>query len=94
MHNPQLIPLTRSRTDRDSTSSPPAFHWEDWYAAVGGRTISIDEVNRLQKYIHQEQYPRFDGPVATTRREFVSPAEASGHLKEREERLQMTLPSH
>lgn len=79
----QLIPLTRSRTDHTATDQKPAFRWEDWYAAAGGRTISIDEVNRLQKEIHQEQYPRFDGPIAETQHEFVSPAEASAYLKEK-----------
>lgn len=52
---------------------PPPFQWEKWYEAVGGRTISIDEVNTLQRQIHQEQYPRFDGPVAALRHEFASP---------------------
>src|SRR5262245_8805411 len=37
-------------------ASPPAFQWEDWYKAVGGRTISIAEVNALLKQIHQDQY--------------------------------------
>ncbi len=79
----QLIPLTRSRTDHTATDQKPAFRWEDWYAAAGGRTISIDEVNRLQKEIHQEQYPRFDGPVAAEQHEFVSPSESSAYLKEK-----------
>ena len=25
-------------------NSPPAFSWEEWYAAVGGRSIQIDDV--------------------------------------------------
>ncbi len=95
--NKQFVQLTRSRADHCSASdagalqdpsttkhfagSPPAFHWEDWYAAVGGRTISIDEVNALQQEIHNEQYSRFDGPVALAQHEFGSPAEAAAHLK-------------
>ena len=64
-------------------ASPPAFAWERWYAAVGGRTIRIDEVTEILRRIHEDQYPSFDGPVATTRHEFASPEEAAAHLKAR-----------
>lgn len=63
--------------------SPPAFKWDDWYAQVGGRAISIDEVNALRNDIQQSQYPRFNGPVAPTRNQFASPAEAAADLKAR-----------
>ncbi len=62
-------------------SSPPAFKWDDWYAAVGGRTIRIEEVTEILRKIHDEQYPRFEGPVAPARREFPSPSDAAAHLK-------------
>lgn len=63
--------------------SPPAFAWEAWYEAVGGRTIQIDEVSRILKQIYEDQAPRFTGPVATTRHAFPSPADAAAHLKAR-----------
>jgi len=58
-----------------------AFAWNDWYAAVGGRTIAIDEVNHFLGLIREDQEPRFDGPVASTRTTFASPEDASDHLK-------------
>jgi epoxyqueuosine reductase QueG len=61
--------------------SVPAFSWEEWYAAAGGRTIRIDQVDHYLKRIREDQYPRFDGPVATARQEFASPDEAASHLK-------------
>jgi hypothetical protein len=63
--------------------SPPPFQWDTWYQAVGGRTISIDEVNALLQKIHGEQYPRFDGPVAPQRHDFASPEAAAAHLKQK-----------
>lgn len=62
-------------------TSPPAFQWDQWYAAVGGRTIQIDEVDALLKEIYEGQYPRFDGPVAETVRPFASPEEAAAIIK-------------
>jgi len=64
-----------------SAPAPP-FRWADWYAAAGGRTIDIAEVNSYLLQIREEQCPRFTGPVASTRREFESPEEAAAHLKE------------
>jgi epoxyqueuosine reductase QueG len=81
-----MTPFTDgSATDRiaGAPSSPPAFKWDDWYAAVGGRTIRIEEVTEILRKIHDEQYPRFEGPVAPARREFPSPADAAAHLKGR-----------
>jgi hypothetical protein len=64
-------------------SSPPAFAWEDWYAADGGRSIRIDAVDDYLRQIFTDQQPRFTGPVAATRRSFPSPEEASAHLKDK-----------
>ena len=62
-------------------TSPPAFAWEAWYEAVGGRTIQIDRVDEYLRLIVSEQEPRFTGAVAPERHEFVSPADAASHLK-------------
>jgi len=61
--------------------SPPPFAWDDWYAAVGGRSIQIEAVTDYLQQIYNHQYNRFEGDVAPTRREFASPADASRHLK-------------
>ena len=61
--------------------SPPAFAWDDWYAAVGGRTINIAQVNEYLNRIREHQYPYFDGDVAATEQGFASPREAADHLK-------------
>jgi epoxyqueuosine reductase QueG len=65
------------------SASAPAFAWEDWYEAVGGRSIAIDEVNTYLRKIYDDQYARFTGDVAPVRRDFSSPHEAAAHLKER-----------
>ena len=62
-------------------SPPPPFAWDDWYALVGGRSIRIDEVSDYLQRIYDDQYARFDGEVASNRREFSSPGEAARHLK-------------
>ncbi|HEY1302996.1 MAG TPA: hypothetical protein VGF24_05580 [Vicinamibacterales bacterium] len=64
-------------------SSPPPFAWDDWYEAVGGRSIRIREVDDLLQQIYDGQYARFHGPVAETRHSFASPAEASQHIKDK-----------
>lgn len=64
-----------------STSSPPPFAWTEWYAARGGRTIAIEEVNEILRKIYEEQYPRFEGVVADRRAEFLGENGASEHLK-------------
>jgi epoxyqueuosine reductase len=66
-----------------SASSPPAFGWDAWYAAAGGRSINIDEVARYLQQIHDDQFPRFTGPIAAVVRPFASPDEAAAHLKAR-----------
>lgn len=63
--------------------SPPPFDWEGWYGAVGGRTIDIPEATAWMRRIHEEQYPRFNGPVSANQRTFPSPADASIWVKER-----------
>ena len=76
-------PETGSAGASATTVPLPAFAWDDWYAAVGGRTIRIDEVTEILRRIHEDQYPRFDGPIAPTQRTFASPDAAARHLKER-----------
>jgi ferredoxin len=63
------------------TATPPAFAWDDWYAAVGGRTIQIAEVDEYLRRIRQEQEPRFQGEVSAAQTTFESPQQAAGHLK-------------
>src|SRR5688572_20779967 len=64
-----------------SEFSPPAFAWDDWYAAVGGRSISIDEVERMLKEIREDQYQRFDSVVNPQKTIFKNPQEAADHIK-------------
>jgi epoxyqueuosine reductase len=59
------------------------FSWEQWYAAVGGRTIAIPEVDEFLRRIREEQEPRFTGPVASTPVAFESAEHAARHVKER-----------
>lgn len=62
-------------------TSPPAFNWDAWYESVGGRSINIEAADELLKKIKEEQYPRFDGPVAEIPTQFSSPAEAAALIK-------------
>ncbi|MEO5674125.1 MAG: reductive dehalogenase domain-containing protein [Chitinophagales bacterium] len=66
-----------------SPASPPAFSWNDWYNDVGGRSISIEEVNEYLRKIYDDQYKRFNGETANEKLEFNSAEEASGLLKEK-----------
>lgn len=63
--------------------SPPAFMWDEWYKAIGGRRISIKEVDDILKKIREDQYPRFKGEVNTARVEFGNDASASAAIKKR-----------
>ena len=63
--------------------SPPPSAWDEWYAAVGGRSIRIAEVTDLLQQIFNHQYPRFDGSVAAERMTFSSSAHAAQHLKDK-----------
>lgn len=49
----------------------PAFNWNEWYAAAGGRTIHIDEVDKYLRLIYDDQYKRFDGEVAADKQLFT-----------------------
>jgi hypothetical protein len=62
---------------------PPAFAWEEWYAKVGGRSISIGEVDAYLRHIYDDQYPRFTGTVASSRRTFATPDAAAAFVKDR-----------
>jgi epoxyqueuosine reductase len=64
-------------------AEPSAFDWESWYAAAGGRTIAIPEVDEFLRRIREEQEPRFTGPLAVDRTAFGSPAAAARHLKDK-----------
>ena len=61
--------------------NPPPFAWDDWYAAVGGRSIRIEEADDILRRIYNDQEPRFSGPVSPEQQPFSSPAAASAHLK-------------
>ena len=63
--------------------SPIAFQWDAWYAAIGGRKISIPEVDYLLREIHEGQYPRFEGPVSHEQFQFQSTQHASETIKKK-----------
>jgi len=63
--------------------SVPAFAWDEWYAAVGGRSIRIEAVDDYLRLIRETQQPRFTGDVAPQRHVFASPLEAATHLKDK-----------
>lgn len=64
-----------------SKNAPPAFKWEEWYAAAGGRQIRYEDTEAILQEIKAEQYPRFDGPVAELKTHFSSKTEASSLIK-------------
>jgi hypothetical protein len=82
-----MPPIVPSRIDRRSTivgvSAPPAFAWDAWYDAVGGRSIRLDAVDEYLRLIREEQQPRLTGEVAPRRHGFETPVAASAHLKEK-----------
>lgn len=59
-----------------------AFNWDQWYAAVGGRSISIDEVNEYLRLIYEDQYNRFNGEVAEVQTR-LSPEQAASLVKQK-----------
>ncbi len=65
-----------------SEKSPPAFQWEEWYAAIGGRRIQIAEVDEILRQIREEQYPRFTGTINPVRTTFSDPAAAAAVIKQ------------
>lgn len=64
-----------------SPQSPPAFDWDSWYEAAGGRKIKLEEADKLRDKIREDQYPRFDGPVNPERTVFPSPEAAAETIK-------------
>ena len=62
-------------------SSPPAFQWDKWYSSIGGRRISINEVDSILNQIKEYQYPRFKGAVNPQRTDFGSTALAAAAVK-------------
>lgn len=66
---------------KSAPTSPPHFHWEDWYFGVGGRGTEIPEVREILHQIYHEQFPRFEGEVAKNQQHFASPEAASQQLK-------------
>jgi len=61
----------------------PAFNWNEWYAAVGGRSIHIAEVDHYLGMIYDDQYKRFNGDVAEVQHEFDSPEEAAALIRQK-----------
>lgn len=68
---------------QSAPQSPPAFSWDEWYASVGGRSISIDEVNAYLSEIYEDQYKRFEGETAAEKYSFENAADASRIIKEK-----------
>jgi ferredoxin len=66
-----------------SQESPPAFKWDAWYKAVGGRQMLVDEVDQILEQIKEHQYPRFEGKVNPDKTIFNSPQEAAKLIKEK-----------
>ncbi len=72
---------------KSSETSPPAFHWDEWYKAIGGRRIAIKEVDDYLQQIREYQYPRFTGVVNSSRTIFDSPESAALAIKEKAREL-------
>jgi epoxyqueuosine reductase len=66
---------------------PPAFEWEKWYEAAGGRSIELPEVEAILKEIYEDQWTRFEGKIADVKQEFSSPHEASEIIKSKAQEL-------
>lgn len=66
-----------------SETSAPAFCWDDWYQSVGGRTISIAEVDNILYQIKEYQYPKFTGAVNEHQTFFENNAAASNAVKQK-----------
>lgn len=50
--------MRKSEGEHPATSPPP-FHWDEWYASVGGRTIDIEEVNALYDHSVSRTYKTY-----------------------------------
>ncbi|QEC68335.1 hypothetical protein FRZ67_13880 [Panacibacter ginsenosidivorans] len=68
---------------KGSETSAPAFSWDDWYQSVGGRTISIAEVDNILYQIKEYQYPKFKGEVNPQQTFFQNAAAASEAIKQK-----------
>lgn len=64
-----------------SSLSPPPFSWDDWYNALGGREINIQEIDDLLYKIYHEQFPRFNGEISDSPKTFETPQIAAQHIK-------------
>ncbi len=62
---------------------PAPFPWQAWYEGVGGRTIKIAEADRILERIYNDQYQRFEGPIAEQARDLGSPAAGAAWIKQR-----------
>jgi ferredoxin len=63
-------------------ASPPAFAWDRWYGAVGGRTIAVPEVDALLRHIYDDQTPRFHGDPSPAKVDLGPAAAAADRIKE------------
>jgi epoxyqueuosine reductase len=70
-----------------SKNAPPAFSWQAWYDGLGGRSINIPEVEAILHKIYHEQFPQFEGAIASQKIEFESPKAAAKHIKEKAKEL-------
>ena len=68
---------------KGSSTSPPPFSWDDWYASVGGRSIHIAEVDAILHEIKEYQYPKFKGEVNPIQTVFENPQSASALVKKK-----------
>ena len=66
-----------------SENSPPAFNWDEWYKAVGCRTIKIDEIDAFLYKIKEFQYPGFNGEVNKQQFVFENVSKASEVIKQK-----------
>src|SRR5580698_1522309 len=68
---------------KGSSTSPPPFGWDDWYASVGGRSIHIAEVDAILHEIKEYQYPRFKGDVNPSQTVFENIQSAASLVKKK-----------
>lgn len=75
--------MKKCQPENTTRHSPIAFQWDAWYNAIGGRKISIPEVDFILREIHDGQYPRFEGPVSSDTYNFESKRAASEAIKKK-----------
>jgi hypothetical protein len=66
---------------KGSSTSPPPFGWDDWYASIGGRSIHITEIDSIFHEIKEYQYPKFKGEVNPIQTVFKSSQAAAALVK-------------